>query len=120
MVSRRKFLLQMGLLASTSAIGFSGFNTAIQAIECGLPIVTREGKFMRGRLASGILRRLELTEMIAPDNASYVDMAVRMVTDKTYNQKIRQDILDRRSRLFNDRSSVDALQQLLLNVAERA
>ena len=101
-------------------IGFSGFNTAIQAIECGLPIVTREGKFMRGRLASGILRRLEMTEMIAPDNASYVDLAVRMATDKMYNRKIRQDILDRRSRLFNDRSSVDALQQLILNVAERA
>lgn len=28
-------------------IGFSGFNTAIQAIDCNLPIVTREGKFMR-------------------------------------------------------------------------
>src|SRR5581483_2154726 len=32
-------------------IGFSGFNTAMQAVECGLPIVTREGRFMRGRLA---------------------------------------------------------------------
>jgi hypothetical protein len=34
-------------------IGFSGFNTAMLAVECGLPVVTREGRFMRGRLASG-------------------------------------------------------------------
>ena len=32
MVSRRKFLLQMGLLASTSAIGFSGFNRRALAL----------------------------------------------------------------------------------------
>lgn len=30
---------------------FSGYNTAVQAIECGLPRVTREGRFLRGRLA---------------------------------------------------------------------
>jgi len=35
-------------------IGFSGYNTAVQAIECGLPLVTREGRFLRGRLASGV------------------------------------------------------------------
>ena len=38
-------------------IGFSGFNTALQAVQCGLPIVSRDGRFLRGRLASGILRR---------------------------------------------------------------
>jgi predicted O-linked N-acetylglucosamine transferase (SPINDLY family) len=46
-------------------IGFSGFNTAMQAVDCGLPIVTREGRFMRGRLASGILKRIGLHELIA-------------------------------------------------------
>ncbi len=34
-------------------IGFSGFNTALQAIQCGLPVVTLQGRFLRGRLASG-------------------------------------------------------------------
>ena len=41
-------------------IGFSGFNTALQAVQAGLPLVAREGRFMRGRLASGILKRLGL------------------------------------------------------------
>lgn len=34
-----------------ATLGFSGFNTAIQAVECGLPIVTEKGQFMRGQLA---------------------------------------------------------------------
>jgi predicted O-linked N-acetylglucosamine transferase (SPINDLY family) len=46
-------------------IGFSGFNTAIQAVECALPVVTREGRFLRGRLASGILKRMGLQELVA-------------------------------------------------------
>jgi len=33
-------------------LGFSGFNTAIQSIECELPVLAYEGEFMRGRLAS--------------------------------------------------------------------
>ncbi len=31
-------------------IGFSGFNSAMQAIECGLPVVTREGRSCAGAL----------------------------------------------------------------------
>ena len=42
-------------------IGYSGFNTAMQAIECTLPIVTCEGRFQRGKLASGILNRIGLS-----------------------------------------------------------
>lgn len=98
-------------------IGFSGFNTAIQAIECGLPIVTREGRFLRGRLASGILRRLELTELIAADAPAYVDLAVRLVRDRSYQRDIRRKIWVRRSRLFNDPEPVRALQQILFDLA---
>ena len=57
-------------------IGFSGFNTAMQAVECGLPIVTGEGRFMRGRLASGILRRMDMAELIADTEETYVNLAV--------------------------------------------
>ncbi len=61
--------------AFLDTIGFSGFNTAMQAVECGLPIVTREGRFLRGRLGSGILRHLGATELIAESEQAYVDTA---------------------------------------------
>ena len=41
--------------AMLDTIGFSGFNTAMLAIEGGLPVVAYDGRFMRGRLASGII-----------------------------------------------------------------
>ena len=98
-------------------IGFSGYNTAVQAMECGLPLVTREGRFLRGRLASGVLRRMELNELIAQTKAEYVNLVVRLLTDGQYQAHIRNEIQQRRSVLFDDQSAMDAFQDFLEAVA---
>jgi len=98
-------------------IGFSGYNTAVQAIECGLPLVTREGRFLRGRLASGVLRRMELPELIVPTKAEYVSLVVRLVTDRGYQAHIRHEIQQRRSVLFDDQSAMGPFQDFLESVA---
>ena len=94
-------------------IGFSGYNTAVQAIECGLPLVTREGRFLRGRLASGVLRRMDLQELIVQNKADYVDLVVRLVTDRDYRAHIRHEIEQRRSVLFDDQSAMGSFQDFL-------
>jgi protein O-GlcNAc transferase len=98
-------------------IGFSGYNTAVQAIECGLPLVTREGRFLRGRLASGVLRRMGLDELIAPTKAEYVSLAVRLVADRAYQAHIRHEIEQRRSVLFDDLSAMGPFQDFLESIA---
>jgi len=95
-------------------IGFSGFNTAIQAIECGLPIVTREGLFLRGRLASGILRRMGMTELIAGNEEEYINLVVRLVEDRTYREAIKEKMIVNRSVLFDDLMPIRALEQFLI------
>ena len=98
-------------------IGFSGYNTAVQAVECGLPLVTREGRFLRGRLASGVLRRMDLTELIVQTKADYVNLAVRLVTDSDYQAHIRHEIEQRRSVLFDDQAAMGPFQDFLESVA---
>jgi hypothetical protein len=95
-------------------IGFSGFNTAIQAIECGLPIVTREGLFLRGRLASGILRRMGMTELIANNEEEYINLAVRLVEDRAYREAMKEKIIASRLILFDDLTPIRALEQFLI------
>ena len=95
-------------------IGFSGFNTAIQAIECGLPIVTREGLFLRGRLASGILRRMGMTELIAKNEEEYINLTVKLVQDRQYREAIKEKIIANRPILFDDLTPVRALEQFLI------
>jgi protein O-GlcNAc transferase len=97
-------------------IGFSGYNTAVQAMECGLPLVTREGRFLRGRLASGVLRRMDLQELIVQTKADYVDLVIRLVTDRHYRAHIRHEIEQRRSVLFDDQSAIGSFQDFLESI----
>jgi predicted O-linked N-acetylglucosamine transferase (SPINDLY family) len=98
-------------------IGFSGYNTAVQAMECGLPLVTREGRFLRGRLASGVLRRMDLQELIVQNKVDYVNLVVRLATDHNYRSHIRHEIEQRRSVLFDDQSAMGPFQDFLESVA---
>jgi len=98
-------------------IGFSGFNTAMQAIECGLPIVTMEGRFMRGRFASGILKRMGLPELVAQSQEGYVDLAIKLAQEANYRRDVRARIAESRHVLFDDAAPVRALEEFLLEVA---
>ena len=71
-------------------LGFSGFNTALQAIECGLPIVGYEGRFLRGRLASGVLRRLGLDALVAASEEAYVEAVVRLAREAAWWGEARE------------------------------
>ena len=99
-------------------IGFSGFNTAMQAVERGTPIVTREGRFLRGKLASGILKRMGLQELIAASEEDYISLAVKLIRDGEYRERTRKRIEAERHVLFEDIAPVRALEEFLVNVVE--
>jgi len=98
-------------------IGFSGFNTAMQAIESELPLVAYEGRFMRGRFASGILRQLGLDELVAVDRAQYVRHVERLVTDRSFHADVRRCLRERRQRLYRDQTTMRALTDLIVSIA---
>jgi predicted O-linked N-acetylglucosamine transferase (SPINDLY family) len=106
-----------GLMRAADAyldtIGFSGFNTAMQAVESGVPIVTREGGFLRGRLASGILKRMGMPETIAKSDEDYAALAVRLASDADYRQVVREKIPAARGTLFEDRAPIRGLEEFL-------
>jgi predicted O-linked N-acetylglucosamine transferase (SPINDLY family) len=101
-------------------IGFSGFNGAMQAIECGLPVVAAEGRFLRGRLASGILRRMRLDELVARSDAEYAERAAALALDAAYRERIRARIAAARGILFEDSAPIRALEDFLESAARQA
>ncbi len=102
---------QASLLLDT--VGFSGFNNALQAIEAGLPVLAFEGRFMRGRLASGIMRRLGLPELVATSKDDFIQSAIRLAADVGRCQELKIEVASRRSLLFNDLEPVRALERCL-------
>ena len=98
-------------------IDFSGFNTALLAMQYGAPVVTVEGHFLRGRLASGILRHMGLDDWVAANAEDYVRLAVRAVQDDRFRESARRRIAERRVRLFEDRAPIRALEEFLAGAA---
>jgi predicted O-linked N-acetylglucosamine transferase (SPINDLY family) len=88
---------------------WSGGKTALEAICCNLPIVTRPGAFMRGRHSYAMLKIMEVNETIATDEAEYIQTAVRLAKDQEFYLKIKQRMHLNKNRLFHDAAAVDAL-----------
>lgn len=94
-------------------VGFSGFNNALQAVEAGLPLLAREGQFMRGRLASSIMRRLDLPDLVATSDAEFIERAVALAADAAKRGQLKSELASRRGILFNDLAPIRALERCL-------
>jgi len=73
---------------------------------------------VRGRLASGILRRMGLQEMIAASEEDYVSLAVKLIRDGEYRERTRKRIEADRHVLFEDIAPIRALESFLAEVAK--
>jgi len=94
-------------------LGFSGFNTAMQAVECGLPLVAKSGRFLRGRFASAILNKLELKQCIASSDQDYVEKVVKLASNPDIRSTIRSQLIAQRHILFSDLEPVRAFEKFL-------
>jgi len=100
---------------------FSGYTTAWHGINCGIPIVTLEGEFMRQRLASGLLRKIGITDNIAQSFEDYVSIVQRLAKLKEQPeqwQEYRRKIKSSAPKADNDLTVVRSFEQFLLRVLD--
>jgi predicted O-linked N-acetylglucosamine transferase (SPINDLY family) len=71
---------------------------------------------MRGRLASGILKRMGLAELVAGSEGEYVQIAVRLSQDPGYREHVRSLIESKRPILFGDTAPIRGLEAFLCKV----
>jgi predicted O-linked N-acetylglucosamine transferase (SPINDLY family) len=99
--------------------GWSGNNTAHEAIACGLPIVTLPGSTMRARHAAALLTMMDLGGTIARDRDDYVAIAVELGEDAAWRRDIENETAARRNRLFDDPAPLRSLERFLLEITGR-
>ncbi len=99
--------------AMVDTLHWSGGNTSLDALACGLPVVTLPGTFMRGRQSAGMLSLLGVPELIASDRDAYIALASRLITDPDWRQSLAARIRAAHSRLFNVGDATARLQELL-------
>jgi len=100
--------------AMLDTLHWSGGNTSLDALACGLPVVTLPGEFMRGRQSAAMLRLAGAPEMIARDRDDYVRIATRAAGDAVWRNELAARIRDGRAAIFDTKAPVDAFAQLLL------
>lgn len=94
---------------------WSGGNTSLDALSCGLPMVTLPGEFMRGRQSCGMLRAMGIEELIASDEDEYVRIALKLGKSPDYHKEISSRILGSAGKIFGDDEPVMELQRSLLH-----
>ncbi len=99
--------------AMLDTLHWSGGNTSLDALGCGLPVVTLPGAYMRGRQSAAMLRLLGVEELVARDRADYVAIASRLVRDTAWRASLAQRIRDHHPRLFGRGDALARLVQLI-------
>jgi hypothetical protein len=83
---------------------FGGYNTVVDALHIGHPVVTQEGDRFYNRASSALLRRVGLEELIAHSEEEYVEKAVRLANDDDYRERLQQHLreTDLKACLYED------------------
>jgi protein O-GlcNAc transferase len=106
--------LNMTSNVSLDSLEWSGFNTTIDAIACGLPVVTLPGRFMRGRHSFAILSRMGVTETIAANKTEYVEIAALLGMDSKWRTLIVQKMSSREALIYEDSNCIRGLEDILI------
>ena len=113
--------LQLNLLADVflDTFDFSGGLTTLDAIACGLPIVTCPGEIMRARQSYGMLQMIGVTETIVETEAEYIEIAVRLGLNQEWRQKVSDKIIANKHRLFDDKECVKGLESFFEEAVQK-
>lgn len=110
------FLSSMDVILDCPA--FSGYTTAWQALNCGVPIVTLDGQFLRQRLAAGLMRQAGVTDGIACDTDDYIARAITLAErSRTPDGRAALSRLFRAAapRADGNRAAITAMEQAFLS-----
>jgi protein O-GlcNAc transferase len=95
---------------------FSGGSSALDALAVSLPIVAREGRFMRGRQSAAMLRIVGVPELVVEEDRRYVTLALRVATDRAFRSSLANRITAGLPRLFGRDEPVAELAEALIKL----
>jgi predicted O-linked N-acetylglucosamine transferase (SPINDLY family) len=99
---------------------FGGGTTTAQAMGVGARVVTLPADGMRGRITLGNYVKMGVTDLVAGDREDFVRLAVRLGTDASFRESIRDKILRNNDVLFENPGFVRELEQFFRRAVSEA
>ena len=84
-----------------------------------MPIVTWPGQFARGRITLAQYRKMGWTDCVVASAEAYVELAVRLGTDREFRERIREKIQATNHVLFEDPEEVRAWKAFFRQAIEQ-
>jgi CRISPR-associated protein Csy1 len=116
--SSRDNYLRINLACNVMIDGlhWSGGNTTLDALHCGLPVVTCPGQYMRGRQAAAMLRAVDCAELIVRSPEALARMAVTVAHDVQLRSSLVARIRAHLPALTESDEPLHALNRVLQNI----
>jgi predicted O-linked N-acetylglucosamine transferase (SPINDLY family) len=93
--------------------------TACDAFSAGVPMLTLRGKTFTSRIGESLLQAAGLPELVAPDKAAYVELAVQLAADRDRLNSYRRTLEARSGPLFDTASRVREIEAALTQMWRR-
>jgi predicted O-linked N-acetylglucosamine transferase (SPINDLY family) len=75
---------------------FNAGTTARDALWCGLPVLTIEGKSFAGRMASSLLKAIGMDDLVTQDLDEYKAIAIRLGQNEEFYRMIKRALMARK------------------------
>ena len=95
------------------SLKFSGGNVSLDALHCGIPVVTHPGEFMRGRQTMGMLQQIDGGELNCDSIESMIETAVEVANNIQRRKKLGATLRANLPALTQSDASLRALDQIL-------
>lgn len=99
------------------SVPFNGYNTTLDALAMGTPVVTLAGNTLRDRFGRGLYQAIGLTELVADNESDYVALALRLAADAAFMASCRSRIAAGGSMLFENISAVREIERVMAGIA---
>lgn len=71
---------------------YSGATSLLDPLQLGIPAIAWEENSLKSRQTSALLREIQLADLIAQDESSYIQLAIKLATNPQLRQHYRQQI----------------------------
>ena len=119
---KRLFITEHLKRLSVSSLGLdtfrvNGHTTSSNYISGGIPFITYTGNTYHNRVSKSILHSLSLDELCTNSYDEYIELAVKLATNKEYYNSIVQKLKENREKvLFNNDEYVNHFVSLIHNI----
>ena len=98
---------------------FGGGSTSYEGLAAGCPIVTLPSHFLKGRITYALYQKMKLLDTVVYSPKDYIRIALQLGQEPDFRQMITEKIIQQRSVLYENKTTIKEFEETLIRVVHR-